>query len=228
MQRSFHIFQRMIAISSRPRVQVVVSSSSNKPCNGGISKERIQSRNHSTVSSFKPWPVPMVESQGDYRSESFIEDLVGGPLYEKQKVLPKLPIPEIHETLQTLLPTVLPLAETEEEARNLFDACKSFPQQASHLHHRLIHRKEVEMKDSSYLQLWWNTYGYLKVRDPVVVNVSYFFHFSDDASLPLDKPMNVTRGASLLYSAAKFRKLICTGAYPQETIGKKENQVPLW
>lgn len=175
----------------------------------------------STSSSpFTSWPVPMIESQGDYRAESFIEDLVGGPLYEKQNQLPKLPIPDIQDTIHTLLPTALPLAETKEEAEKFIAACQSFPSQAKNLHFRLIQRKDIEMKDSSYLQLWWNTGGYLQVRDPVVVNVSYFFHFSDDVTLPNDKPMNVTRGASLLYSAAEFRKRICTGTYPQEQIGK--------
>jgi len=178
-------------------------------------------------SSFKSWPVPMIESQGDYRAESFIEELVGGPLYEKQHQLPKLPVPDhIQDTIQTLVPTVLPLAETKEEVEHFMAACQSFPSQAETLHNRLIQRKDGEMKDSSYLQLWWNTWGYLQVRDPVVVNVSYFFHFSDDVSLPMDKPMNVTRGASLLYSAAEFRKRICTGMYPQEQIGKAKT--PLW
>lgn len=63
-----------------------------------------------------------------------------------------------------------------------------------------------------------------KVRDPVVVNVSYFFHFSDDGTLPYEHPsiksLGVLRASSLLYSAAQYRKLLVTGNLHQETIGK--------
>ena len=69
----------------------------------------------------------------------------------------------------------------------------------------------------------------LQVRDPVVVNVSYFFHFSDDGSIPYEQPSSkshgVLRASSLLYSAAKFRKLVATGELPFEAIGK--NKTPL-
>ncbi len=50
----------------------------------------------------------MIESRGDYREDDFVEDIVGGPLYEAQHTLPKLPIPEIKDTIKNLLPTVLP------------------------------------------------------------------------------------------------------------------------
>jgi hypothetical protein len=30
--------------------------------------------------TIKPWSTSMVESNGDYRDESFLEDFVGGPL----------------------------------------------------------------------------------------------------------------------------------------------------
>lgn len=228
MQRYLITFNRMTA-RTKHSISTIGVNASQKGTNTttNVSQKglvpnvnRFKSTSTSSSPLFKPWPVPMIESQGDYRAESFIEELVGGPLYEKQTQLPKLPIPDIHDTIQTLIPTALPLAETKEEADQFIAACQAFPAQAKNLHTRLIQRKDIEMKDSSYLQLWWNTGGYLQVRDPVVVNVSYFFHFSDDLSLPVDKPMNVTRGASLLYSAAEFRKLICTGTYSQEQIGK--------
>ena len=78
-------------------------------------------------SAFKTWPHPMIESRGDYREDSVIEDIVGGPLYEAQKTLPKLPIPEIKDSIMNFLPTALPLADSEEEARKLIEACKEFP-----------------------------------------------------------------------------------------------------
>eukprot|EP00521_Asterionellopsis_glacialis_P015676 CAMPEP_0195296184 /NCGR_PEP_ID=MMETSP0707-20130614/18946_1 /TAXON_ID=33640 /ORGANISM="Asterionellopsis glacialis, Strain CCMP134" /LENGTH=75 /DNA_ID=CAMNT_0040357615 /DNA_START=67 /DNA_END=290 /DNA_ORIENTATION=+ len=45
------------------------------------------------------WPRPSYECNGDYRQEAFLETQhVGGPLYEHQPNLPKLPIPTLEET----------------------------------------------------------------------------------------------------------------------------------
>ena len=116
------------------------------------------------TSSFKTWPVAMIESKGDYREEAHLEDLIGGPLYSYQKSLPRLPIPTIEETISTLLPTALTLAESKEEADKFKEACRLFPDQAANLHEKLLARKS-EMENSSWLQLWWNTEGYLKGKD---------------------------------------------------------------
>jgi carnitine O-acetyltransferase len=64
--------------------------------------------------------------------------------------------------------------------------------------------------------------GYLQVRDPVVVNVSYFFSFVDDPTVsPVAMP-NVQRGAAILFATAEFRKKVVTGQLPPEMIGKKK------
>lgn len=68
------------------------------------------------------------------------------------------------------------------------------------------------------------------VRDPVVVNVSYFFHFSYDGSLPPKEnewSQGIHRAASILYSAAEFRKQLCSGSFPQREIGRKDPKTPL-
>jgi Choline/Carnitine o-acyltransferase len=106
--------------------------------------------------TIKPWNTSFVESNGDYRDESFLEDWIGGPLYENQHKLPKLPVPTIDETLKRFLPTALPLARSKEEELTLMEACKAFPEQATVLQERLLARRNGEMKDSSWLQLWWN------------------------------------------------------------------------
>lgn len=101
----------------------------------------------------------MVESTGDYRQEAFLEEHIGGPLYEHQKHLPKLPIPTIEETLDRFLPTALPLAKTEAEKSSLIAACESFPEQAKILQERLNDRRNNEMSNTSWLMLWWNQVG---------------------------------------------------------------------
>jgi carnitine O-acetyltransferase len=98
----------------------------------------------------------VVESNGDYREEMHLEEHIGGPLYENQKSLPRLPIPTIKDIIERFLPTALPLAKTKEEEMALKAACQAFPEQAKRLQERLIDRRESEMKESSWLQLWWN------------------------------------------------------------------------
>lgn len=63
-----------------------------------------------------------------------------------------------------------------------------------------------------------------------MVNVSYFFHFSDDGTLPQipsDKSLGVLRAASLLYSTAQFRQLVASGDLPYEAIGREPNKTAL-
>lgn len=65
----------------------------------------------------------------------------------------------------------------------------------------------------------------------MVVNVSYFFHFSDDGTLPQapadGKSLGVLRAASLLHSTARFRKLVASGELPHEAVGRREPKTPL-
>ena len=189
------------------------------------SSQRTLSTQTSTVTShelFPSWNTPKVTCNGDYREEAWLEDLIGGSLYAKQKELPRLPVCDIQDSLQRLAPTALPLCRSQQEEQNLKAAMQKFPQQASKLQTRLEQRAQ-EYHDSSWLQHWWNTAGYLQVRDPVTVNVSYFFQYANDASAST----NIQRGAALLYTSALYRKDVCSGQLPTETIGKKDRQTPL-
>jgi carnitine O-acetyltransferase len=68
--------------------------------------------------------------------------------------------------------------------------------------------------------------GYLQVRDPVVVNCSYFFSFIDDPTIAVSgSSPNVQRGAAMLFAAAEFRKLVVTGQLPYERVGKKKTPI---
>jgi carnitine O-acetyltransferase len=180
----------------------------------------------STSFLLKQWPKTMVESRGDYREEEFLEKCIGGPLYEHQATLPRLPVLQVNDTIQKLVPTVLPLSSSPEQSSSFIQKATSFEQQSQHLQQRLITRASTEYKNSSWLQHWWNVLGYLKVRDSVVINVSYFFHLADDATLPLvasssDDKM-ILRAACVLHAVANHRLLVCSGGLPQETIGKQK------
>mmetsp|Transcript_10526 Transcript_10526/g.17405 ORF Transcript_10526/g.17405 Transcript_10526/m.17405 type:complete len:694 (-) Transcript_10526:10-2091(-) len=217
----------MLRLCTARTSSLLISTSTSKALSTSSSSSFATLRAMSTI---KPWSSPMIESHGDYRAEAFLEDHIGGKLYEKQHSLPRLPIPSISETISKFLPTALPLAKSDEEKDSLIKACEDFESQAGELQQRLLERRDAN-PDSSWLQHWWNTLGYLQVRDPVVVNVSYFFQFSDDGSLsqvaPTTKSLGVLRAASLLHSAAGFRQLVASGDLPHEAIGRKEPKTPL-
>ena len=177
----------------------------------------------------QPWKVPKWDCHGDYRQEESWEDPTK-PLYRHQASLPRLPVPNIADTLERFLPTALPLAETPEEATALQACVASFAQEASHLQERLQQRSTEYSTNSSWLQHWWNTWGYLDVRDRSPINVSYFFQLQDDPTCYLGSSSGTTnvqikRGAALLWHMAEYRYQVCSGTKSAETVGK--NKTPL-
>ena len=153
-------------------------------------------------------------------------------MYTHQETLPRLPIPTLDDTIRALLPSAIPLAESEEEVQSLIKAAEEFRTDAIPLQKRLVKRKD-EMGDSSWLQLWWNQLGYLQVRDPVVINVSYYFQLEDDDTLPpsdidsKDRHVQVARGAAILIAVAEYRKRVCSGSMPVESVGRNPSKTPL-
>lgn len=193
----------------------------------------LEEEKKNTAVAMRPWRTPVVECHGDYRQEAWLEDEIGidaggkpgsSPLYQYQKSIPKLPVPDVSSTLGRFLPTALPLAKNSQEAMALVSAVDKFTAQAGVLQERLLARADsTEWKDSSWLQHWWNTTGYLQVRSPVVVNASYFFQFSNDATAETWKH----RGAAMLTAVADYRRQIATGQLPAEQIGRGDKKTAL-
>ncbi|KAL7433703.1 hypothetical protein ACHAXM_003684 [Skeletonema potamos] len=183
---------------------------------------------------FIPWPNRAVECEGDYTKETYLEQIIGGQLYENnnKNALPVLPVPTLKQTIERFLPTALPLCESDEERQSLIRACDKFEEQAKDLQLRLLQRKD-DWKYSSWLQKWWNQKGYLEVRDPVAVHVSYFLSIEDDPTLPTQEELDndgdyfgatnpgILRGAAAMIAAAKARKRICSGQLPCDKAGSK-------
>jgi carnitine O-acetyltransferase len=158
----------------------------------------------------------MTESHGDYRDDdkAFLDqDDTDTPLYRYQRQLPRLPVPTLGDTIERFLPTALPLAESEEEVVSLRRACREFIDEAKPLQQRLLER-QTQMKNSSWLQSWWNTMGYLQVRDPIVIFVSYFFQLPDDSMATT----GIQRGAAVLRASTGFCQRASTGTLPQDTV----------
>lgn len=162
------------------------------------------------------WPVSFVDSHGNYAHETFLEQ-PDTPLYRHQQDLPRLPVPTLEQTIDRFLPTALPLAESEEEAVTLQEACQEFLQEAKPLQERLLQRRD-DLQDTSWLQEWWNTLAYLEFRQPIVVYVSYLFLLANDPS----SETGIQRAAAALRAAAHYRVQVCSNDLPQDTIGKKK------
>jgi carnitine O-acetyltransferase len=169
------------------------------------------------------------EATGDYRSQAGFED-PNLPLYEHQASLPRLPVPSVEETLTRLLPTALPLAESDEETVSLQAACRSFSAQAAVLQERLLDRKQT-FSDSSYLQQWWNKGGYLEPRVPNAIGISYFFRLADTNSATTPDGHGggagraVERAAAVLQATHEYASTVQSGSKPADTLGRKK--VPL-
>ena len=120
-----------------------------KPTSKGLRSASTVADDHALVSPFRPWSTPKIESDGDYRKEAWLEKHIGGPLYEEQDSLPRLPIPSVSDTLKRFLPTALPLAQSHQEANALKTAVEKFPLQAEQLQERLLERQK-EFHNSSW------------------------------------------------------------------------------
>ena len=151
--------------------------------------------------------LSFLESHGDYRTDALHLEDTSRPLYSHQQDLPRLPVPSLEETVETFLPTALPLCKTSEERDALVQAAKRFPQQAAHLQQRLLQR-QADKDDSSWLQEWWNQLGYLKVRSSNFIHVSYCLSLADDKTAT----SMASRAAAVLQTAALFAETIQDGS----------------
>ncbi|CAG8561780.1 6033_t:CDS:2 [Acaulospora colombiana] len=128
-----------------------------------------------------------------------------GPMFRYQKSLPRLPVPSLPETLAKYLNSVRPLVNEEEFAKTV-TAVKDFQKPGGigdELQRRLL-SKANNPNVINWLEDWWNDLAYFSYRDPVCVNVSYFFAYKDDK---LRKDPAV-RAASIITAALEFRKLV--------------------
>ena len=118
--------------------------------------------------------------------------------------LPRLPVPTLSSTGAKYLETVQPHL-TPAEFERTQSVVKSFVQ--SDLGKELQERLQAWAADpdiKNWLAEWWNDVAYMTYRDPVVVNVSYFYVHVDD----LWRKDQVKRAASLVKAILPFRALV--------------------
>lgn len=119
--------------------------------------------------------------------------------------LPRLPVPDLKATCTKYLNSVEPLL-TSEEFQNTKNAVEEFLKpggDGEKLQAKLIERSLSSVP--SWLEEWWDD-SYLYGRDPISINVNYFFGFEDDPDP--QKNNQIGKAASLLYGAIIFRNLI--------------------
>lgn len=111
-----------------------------------------------------------------------------GPTFSGQARLPKLPVPELEQTLKKLKESLKPIAHSAEEYNAAVVKVEDFAKGlAPKLHERLLRRRD---ETDHWLEEWWDHDAYLAYRDSVVVNVSYFCEFLTESNL-----MDLTSGA---------------------------------
>lgn len=129
-----------------------------------------------------------------------------------QEKLPKLPVPELGDTLRRLRRSLKPLALSESELEAVESKISDFEKGlAPKLHARLVQRQR---ETRHWLEEWWDNGAYMGYRDSVVVNVSYYYGF--DAH-PAQYPRGPAhRAAALTRAILLFRQAYRTGVLKPE------------
>lgn len=142
--------------------------------------------------------------------EGYKADPKQGAMLRYQASLPHLPVPPLASTLAKYLETIRPHLTPSEYAHSE-STVRAFGASAQAV--ELQRRLEARATDPStvnWLADWWNETAYMAYRDPVVVNVSYFYvHVADPAIR--DAPR---RAATLLKAMLPFRTLVETCVKP--------------
>ena len=127
-----------------------------------------------------------------------------GPMLRFQASLPRLPVPTLSSTASKYLESVRPHL-TPAEFSSTQSAVKEFLE-SGHVA-ELQKRLEARAGDPSvknWLADWWDDVAYMGYRDPVVVNVSYYYvHVEDRRRRTAPK-----RAAGLIKAMLPFRELV--------------------
>eukprot|EP00002_Diphylleia_rotans_P007964 TRINITY_DN1760_c0_g7_i1.p1 TRINITY_DN1760_c0_g7~~TRINITY_DN1760_c0_g7_i1.p1 ORF type:complete len:596 (-),score=123.11 TRINITY_DN1760_c0_g7_i1:78-1865(-) len=132
--------------------------------------------------------------------------------FQLQPTLPRLPVPDLHETLTKYVESIRPFA-SEAELKQTIAFVRDFAKDGGigqELQRKLIERAKTE--PNSWLERWWNELAYLKYRDPIVINVNYFYVLADD---PL-RTTQTSRAAGMIVGLMNYRQKIIDETLPIE------------
>lgn len=147
-----------------------------------------------------------------------------GSMYQHQASLPKLPVPELKDTMERYLVAIEPLV-TPQQLQKTKQVVADFQSNQAWGPYLQGQLKELDrLTTTSYVEGFWDSM-YLEIRDPIVTNVNPAFVISNNphadqepsklASL-LGTSIQIARTAQLLEASAKFVHLVNTQQLPPD------------
>eukprot|EP01128_Nolandella_sp_AFSM9_P009061 TRINITY_DN5702_c0_g1_i1.p1 TRINITY_DN5702_c0_g1~~TRINITY_DN5702_c0_g1_i1.p1 ORF type:complete len:600 (+),score=73.78 TRINITY_DN5702_c0_g1_i1:3-1802(+) len=131
--------------------------------------------------------------------------------FAHEEAMPRLPVPELEETLNKWKKTVSALA-TPEEMRELDVLVEQFLNgEGPDLQKKLMTKRQAAQ--FSWLEDWWFNYAYYDFREPVLINVSYQMRLADHPSPSISQ---LARAASLCSGLLWLKGLVERETLPVE------------
>jgi carnitine O-acetyltransferase len=151
----------------------------------------------------------------------------GTVTYAEQPALPRLPVPELADTLARLADTLAPLARSRAELAHTEAAIAAFARgPAPALQARLRARAAAQ---PHWLEEWWDAGAYNGFRESVVVNVSYYYGFArapPEARALQQSPARLAAG--LVRAAMLFRRKLRRGELPPDRLKDGAQCMDTW
>lgn len=124
-------------------------------------------------------------------------------------------MPTLEQTSARYLKSLKPLLKPDEWKKSE-QAVQSFlSNEAPELQKKLLARHQ-EPTRKNWLTEWWDYNAYMAYRDPVVINVSYFYSHKDDRT----RRNPASRAAAISTGVLSFRKLVVNGELEPEYMKK--------
>lgn len=116
-------------------------------------------------------PRRMASTSRQSHWKALAPESLPGPTFAAQPKLPKLPVPELEQTLDRLKRSLKPIAWSTSEYNAVLAKIDRLAQIGPDLQQRLLQRHS---QTDHWLEEWWDRDAYLAYRDSVVINVSYY------------------------------------------------------
>ncbi|PNS14512.1 hypothetical protein CAC42_3798 [Sphaceloma murrayae] len=135
-----------------------------------------------------------------------------GITFAAQDSLPRLPIPDLDQSLKKYLGALQPLQSLREHADTESAVHEFLRSEGPELQEKL---KKYAAGKTSYIEQFWYD-SYLNFDNPVVLNLNPFFLLEDDPTP--ERSNQVTRAASLVVSALSFIRAVRKEELPPDTL----------
>jgi len=141
--------------------------------------------------------------------------------FDRQKSLPRLPVPKLEQTIEKYLLTIHPSTglTTPEEYQRAEELAQDFLKtDGPFWQKKLLERDQSE--PNSWLESWWSEVAYMAYRDSIYVNVTYGIGFNP---YPINEQGigQLERAARLTHGLLLLKKQIETETFPQDNKSEK-------